>query len=173
MQCETCKKNQATVHIIKFVNGAKREIYICESCAKETKGLGVSGEMESPLTFQNILSGLVDYINQSSQNNRNPNDICPVCGTTYDEFKQRGLMGCSNCYKNFGSTLMPVIKRVQGNTEHIGKVPLKAGKVIMDKKRISDLKDELQKAVAIEAYEKAAELRDLIKQLQNVEVIDN
>jgi protein arginine kinase activator len=169
MLCNMCKQNHATVHIVKVVNGVKEELNLCEKCAKESDTFNMNGslKLDSPFTFQNLLGGLVDYINQSSQNVRNTEAVCSLCGTTYSEFKQKGLMGCDSCYKHFGATITPVIKRVQGNLEHVGKIPLKAGKEIMEKKRLLDLKEQLQKAILGEEYEKAAEIRDKIRELQN------
>jgi protein arginine kinase activator len=168
MTCEMCKQNPATVHIVRVVSGVKQEMNICESCAKSSQGLSFEGMMklDTPFTFQNILSGLVEYINQSPNSIRNTEATCPHCGTTYSEFKQVGLLGCGDCYKSFSQIVMPVIKRVQGNVEHVGKIPVKAGKEIMEKRRMLGLKEELQKAVLAEEYERAAELRDRIRELQ-------
>lgn len=170
MLCEMCKKNNASVHIVRVINGIKQTLNICESCAKQSQGFTFGEiQLEAPFTFQNMLSGLVDYINQSSHGTRNTESICPNCGMTYGEFKQKGLMGCAMCYKHFSSTIMPVIKRVQGNTEHIGKIPVKSGKEIMERKKLLNLKEELQKAILEEEYEKAAEIRDRIREIQKNE----
>lgn len=171
MLCEMCKQNNATMHIVKIVNGIKQELNICDKCAKKTEGVGFVGDMkmETPFGFQNILGGLVDYINQSSHSGNNVETACPNCGMTYAEFRHNGLMGCGNCYKYFSSMIMPVIKRVQGNTEHIGKIPMRAGREIVERNRIINLKEELQKAIIAEEYEKAAELRDRIRQIQKNE----
>jgi protein arginine kinase activator len=170
MLCDMCKENSATVHFVKIVNGVKQELNICEDCANKSQqgfGMGSDFKMDTPFTFQNILSGLVDYINKSSQNVRTMEASCPKCGMSYTEFKQSGLMGCSHCYESFGPAILPVIKRVQGNIEHIGKIPLKAGKEIMGKKKLSQYKEQLQKSIIAEEYEKAAEIRDKIRALQN------
>ena len=63
---------------------------------------------------------------------------------------------------------MPVVRRVQGNVEHTGKIPVRAGKDILGKRRLNHLK-ELQKAILMEEYERAAELRDKIRELQKSE----
>lgn len=169
MLCESCKKNEATIHITKIINGVKRETNLCEKCAKEKQGLEFNGDLfdaGTPFTFQNILSGIVDYINQANNIDKNVEPVCSNCGTTYSEFKKTGLLGCSQCYKNFKQTVMPIINRVQLGYEHTGKIPKKLGKNIIEKKRVVTLKEELQKAIAAEEYEKAAELRDKIKELQ-------
>lgn len=173
MICQVCKENNANVHITKIVNGVKQEFNICERCAKEKEGIniGFSSDLSFPsdFSFQNILSGIMDYVNQSNMNTRAVEPKCEVCGTTYSEFKRQGLLGCSECYSTFTSTLNPLIKRVQGNTEHIGKLPKKSGKDIMEKKKLLKLKEELQKAIAEEEYEKAAEIRDKMRELQKGE----
>lgn len=168
MICEVCKQNDATIHITKILNGVKYEFNVCEKCAKERTDLNFSEEVfPSTFTFQNILSGIMDYIGSSNQPQKILETSCSSCGTTYSEFKQRGLVGCSKCYEDFKSTLEPVIKRVQGNNEHVGKIPKKAGKNIIEKRKLVQLKEDLQKAINAEEYEKAAEIRDIIRKLQN------
>jgi protein arginine kinase activator len=169
MVCDKCKVNPATVRIVRVVNGAKQEMNICESCAKAYQSFSALGDtkLESPFTFQNVLTGLVDYINQSSNSQRNIQETCPMCGMSYSDFKKNGLMGCNECYRNFAAIVTPVIKRVQGNIEHIGKLPLKSGKVIMERKLLDNLKDQLQKAIIAEEFEEAAKIRDRIRELQN------
>lgn len=170
MLCDICKKNEANVHITKIVNGVKQELNVCEKCARDMGDFNFGGEMinfNSPFTFQNILSGLVDYINQSTPAEESSELVCKNCGTTYSEFREKGFLGCSECYKNFSSTLTPIIKRVQGNVEHTGKIPKKLGKDLIEKRQLLKLKEDLKKAVAAEEYEKAAQIRDEIKEMEN------
>jgi protein arginine kinase activator len=111
----------------------------------------------------------MDYMTPMHDISKASELTCKNCGATYSEFKKYGLLGCSECYESFSPTINPVIKRVQGNVEHTGKIPKKMGKEIMEKRRLSKLKEDLQKAIANEEYEKAAEIRDAIKSLQNEE----
>lgn len=168
MLCDICKKNEATIHFTKYVNNEKTEINMCERCAHEKQGLNLPGEFtfDAPFSLKNILSGLMDYINQSDRNGGEKELTCKSCGTTYSEFKEKGILGCSNCYNNFSLTLKPIIRRVQGSSEHVGKVPKKCGANLIQKKKILKLKEELQKVVTLEEYEKAAEIRDEIKRLK-------
>jgi protein arginine kinase activator len=168
MLCDKCKKNEAVVHFKKIVNGEKQELNICESCAREVEGLNLNNDFSfgPSFSFQNILSGLMDYMSPGAQPNKNHEIQCKNCGATYNDFKKYGLLGCSECYNSFGPTINPVIKRVQGNTEHTGKIPKKLGKEIIEKRRLGKLKEDLQKAIANEEYEKAAQIRDMIKSLQ-------
>jgi protein arginine kinase activator len=168
MNCERCGKNEANVHITKIINGIKQDVNICDKCAAESGELNFSGTMVMPgnISFQNVLSGIMNYINQPIQNSSREEYVCAACGATYDDFKNSGLLGCSECYKYFNLEITPVIKRVQGNLEHTGKVPQKAGKGLIEKKRLQLLKEELQRAIEVEEYERAAEIRDNIREIQ-------
>lgn len=168
MICEICKKNKATVHVTKIVNNNKQEFNICEECAREMDGLNFNDSLNfgTPFSFQNILSGIMDYVSQPAQSIKSSDLVCENCKTSYREFKEQGLLGCSECYRYFNSTIMPVVKRVQGNVEHTGKIPNKSGKDIIERKKLIKLKEDLQKAIALEEYEKAAEIRDMIRQVQ-------
>jgi protein arginine kinase activator len=171
MLCDKCKKNNVSVHIVKIINGEKQELNLCEDCARENNEIDISDtfKFDNTFSFQNILSGLVDYFNQGQKENKPVEAACLTCGTTYGDFKKRGFLGCDSCYKYFNSALTPVIKRVQGNIEHVGKIPLKAGKDIVEKRKLVMLKEELQKSILMEEYEKAAKLRDEIRALQKGE----
>jgi len=167
MLCEVCQKNEANFHIAKVINGVKEEKHVCEQCAKNLEGINILSDMNfsSNFSFQNILSGFLDYMNTSTKTSLPSQVTCKNCGTTYREFKESGLLGCSDCYNTFNDSIIPILKRVQPSVEHSGKIPVKSGKGIMAKKELEKLKEELQKAIALEEYEKAANLRDKIRDL--------
>ena len=150
MLCEKCNKRVATIHLIKLINGEKSEVRLCESCAKE---------------ISNILSGFFESIDKNKQNKIEV--ICKKCGLTYSQFKASGQLGCDECYESFSSYLGPMFKRIQGDLEHIGKVPKRSGVKLVEKKKYVNLKKELQKAILEEEYERAAVLRDKIKDIEN------
>lgn len=169
MLCERCKKNNANVHITKVINGEKQELNVCNKCASEMDDIYPNiGEVDfvSPYTFQSLLSGLMDYMNGSSEKKSLDIETCKKCGNSYLEFKEKGLAGCSQCYRDLSNTFQSVIKRVQGNVIHTGKIPKRAGEFIIKKNKVQHLKDDLKKAIEKEEYERAAELRDMIKELE-------
>jgi len=171
MICQICKKRPASVHMTKIINGIKSELHICEQCAKENDSMGINTEIpgfDTPFSFSNIIAGLMDiagtgalpYITQKQVK-------CPVCGLTYEEFKNTGRFGCGKCYETFEDKLEPLFKRIHGNMQHTGKVPKRTGGIIRAKRDIEKLKYELKKAIDNEEYEKAAELRDRVKDLES------
>ncbi|WP_027633509.1 UvrB/UvrC motif-containing protein [Clostridium hydrogeniformans] len=171
MLCEKCNKNKANVHIVKVVNGVKQEKNLCDKCAKDQDNLSltIDGSLESTFNFQNLISGLMDYINGGLSNENNISIECPKCKTTYLDFRKTGLLGCNNCYKTFEDYITPMIRGVQKDVEHVGKLPEKGGRELLEKRKILKLKEELQQAILAEEYEKAAEIRDEIKNIQKGE----
>ena len=92
---------------------------------------------------------------------------CKHCGLTYDDFRKFGRLGCSECYEAFKSHLSTLLKKIHGSNSHLGKTPLKIPKdqkkAMMD---VHSLKAQLMKAIQMEDFEKAAELRDKIRGLE-------
>lgn len=168
MLCECCKKNEATIHITKIVNGIKKEANLCSECANKSGEFSIMPDMDmmTPFSFSNLLSGLIDYTNNTAVNGTATEVRCPNCGMTYREFREKGLLGCSQCYDKFRPYILSVLKGVQGNAEHIGKIPGKAGKNLVEKRKLLKLKEELKQAITLEEYEKAAEIRDEIKEIE-------
>ncbi|WP_058486913.1 UvrB/UvrC motif-containing protein [Defluviitalea phaphyphila] len=167
MLCERCGKNIATVHVTHINNGEKVEMYLCNQCAKETEEIN----FDSPISFQNFLTGLLGMPFGSAgqfknYNSRNKILQCPTCKMTYDEFRNLGRFGCADCYFAFREQLNPIFKKIHGDDIHTGKLPNKAAGELKIKKELQNLKKELQKAIKMEEFERAAYIRDKIRALE-------
>lgn len=124
MLCQNCGKNEANVRYTQIVNGVKKEMILCEDCARK---LGIGNfKMRMPLHFSNLLGNLFEDYDEGllpsfiKENSRE----CDSCGTLYDDFINTGLLGCADCYDMFEDRLDPMLKNIQGNTKHIGRKPL-------------------------------------------------
>ena len=158
MKCDECGKREATFHSIKKINGVTTERHMCGECQKKYGGslMKISG-------LGNLFGSLGGFFDEPRLSARN-DFICPSCGTTGDEFLKTGFVGCSNCYKEFAPIIMPVIRRMQGDASHVGKVPLGVeNSVSIEYDR---LKKELEKAIELEEYEQAGIIRDRMRQLK-------
>ncbi|MGI5875777.1 MAG: UvrB/UvrC motif-containing protein [Dethiobacteria bacterium] len=167
MLCQNCEKRKATVHFTKIINGKKTEIYLCESCAAEKGDLDFPFEGQFPL--QQFFSSIIGMMPSGGKFVHTPpagSMQCPDCGLTYDQFGQIGRFGCAECYKSYGENLIPLLRRLHGNQRHIGKLPVRAGKYLKQKKEIESLREELQKRIEEEAFEEAARIRDEIRKLE-------
>lgn len=167
MQCQECGKKAATLHFTKIINGEKSEVHFCDGCARE-KGEFIPGTTNG-FSIHNLISGLLDFDTQS-QNTLNseskPSLHCEECGLSYAQFSKIGRFGCSSCYQSFADRLDPLLRRVHGNTMHVGKVPRRSGSDIQAKREVDRLKKELKACIEQEEFETAASIRDQIRQLE-------
>ena len=95
-----------------------------------------------------------------------PLTSCPICSFTLQDYKNVGRLGCSECYNVFEEEILPLLTQIQPDSHHHGKTPERAEKRETETHTISDLEQQLSLAVAREDYERAAKLRDQIKQLR-------
>lgn len=162
MKCDNCSKN-ATVHLTEIKAGKKIEKHLCEGCAAQNEGLPVKSHMP-------INELLTNFVMTHSGLQKETTTGCDQCGITWAEFRQSGLLGCSNDYQVFEKDLTPLLQRAhEGMTHHVGKVPTRRGGSGVPVKRqvdLTKLRKELTKAVESEDYERAAKLRDQMRQAE-------
>lgn len=168
MLCQSCGQKESSVHITKIINGNKVEMHLCEDCAKQKHDFNINSSLNFgvPLSIQNILDGFFETFSETPKT-MNDEISCPVCHKTLSDFRRHGNLGCGNCYKTFKDSMVPIVRRVHGSTEHTGKVPKRAGGAMKMKREVDKLKEELNILVKNEEYEKAAKLRDEIKELES------
>lgn len=159
--CQVCKKNIATVHLTEIIKNKKREIHLCEECAAK-KGIAFKA---TSFSISDLLSGLVNT--QAAQEIAKMSQVkCPICGLSYLEFRQHGRLGCATDYTVFKEGLMPLLEKIHGDTEHLGKIPNSSGDTREVSKELLELRQELRRVIEKEDYEQAATLRDRIEQLE-------
>jgi len=165
MLCDVCGKNPATVHLTEIIDEQMNELHLCEECARNK-----SAAMEQQFGLSDLLAGMADFEKPSSSKDEELVRVkCPVCGLSYADFKKIGRLGCGDCYHTFRKYLAPLLKRIHGSNQHIGKNPSRAKvvtKINKKKTGLPELKIQLQKAISEEAFEEAARLRDQIKEME-------
>ncbi|MEO0074953.1 MAG: UvrB/UvrC motif-containing protein [candidate division WOR-3 bacterium] len=157
--CSLCQKPEVTIIITTIdKDGKVCELALCKECA-EKKGVGEI--KKSFLPPQVILSELQEKIT-----NDDYQLTCPACGISYADFRKHGRLGCENCYLAFSEKLEVLIKRLHGTTSHIGKSVTPSKKLVADRFEIKKLQLSLKKAIQEEDYERAAAIRDQIRQIR-------
>jgi len=163
MMCESCNSQPAVVHLTDVSNNQKREIHLCEDCAKE-KGVTIKSHMNKDPHFPEFLTQLVESQTEAPEDEK---DIrCPSCGITYRKFRSTGKLGCPNDYSVFRKGLLNLLEKIHQKVQHVGKIPTRVGSHLARQKELNQLREELTKAIESEAYEKAAEIRDRIHILE-------
>ncbi len=167
MLCEDCHENPASVHFTQIVNDETETLHLCQSCAEE-RGLKTPlPGSQAPLS--DFLSEMGAPIFTSATNT---NAACPRCGCTFRQFRKTGRLGCSRCYSTFEQEMSALLRRIHGSNEHVGicedeGVQLPSG----PEAQLASLRRELRQAVDNEEYERAAELRDAIVELESDQAI--
>jgi protein arginine kinase activator len=155
--CQPECEKEATVHLTEIVEGQMKKVDLCEECAKEN---GVT----DPQGF--ALADLLLGLGASSEIEAAGSDlVCGTCGFTHADFKKSGRLGCSDCYATFSGPLEGMVKQMHKGIEHVGKVPKALRQARTTSRQRESLQDRLERSVAEENYELAAQLRDEIKEL--------
>jgi protein arginine kinase activator len=157
--CEDCGKAPATLQIKRVAAGEEVELRLCLPCA-QARGIEPTEVGADPVSL--LFKNLEEMEGGSGS--------CPGCGLTYSRFRETGRLGCASCYEAFDEELRPLLRRVHGDVKHIGKVPVRTGPVYEEAARLRRLNEDLERAIQAEEYERAAEIRDLIQQLETSSV---
>jgi len=164
MYCEECKQKLAAVHMTQVYNGNIIQSHLCEECAAK-KG-GFIFDPGNQFSIPNLLSSIFGT-SCSVGPAATETKTCPACGMTFNDIRQTGKLGCSKCYQIFEQELEPTLRRIHGNSRHIGKIPSRSGETVLIRRQLDVMKTQLQEAVNCEEYERAAEIRDSIKKMES------
>ncbi len=167
MLCQNCQKHEATTHIKSVVNGEYTQLHLCSKCADKL-GYGdvFSGfGLDFADLFGNFFTKPKSLLTQTKQ------ERCQKCGMSFEDIVKTGKIGCADCYEKFYDLLLPSIQRIHGKTQHNGKQAPKAVKTEIKKEKtkeelIAEMKAEMQTAIEEQNFERAAELRDKIKETE-------
>ena len=166
MKCGVCAKREAVVSFTHIVDDVKQTLVLCHQCASEknieVQVTPVAQTKDAPVLVKEIKIELAKLAGAEGDGGVR----CPTCAMSYEEFKKIGRLGCPQCYDAFASQLERLIKRIHGDNRHRGKGPLEAAQSTGAADELKRLREELAQAVAEEAFEEAAQLRDRIRILE-------
>jgi protein arginine kinase activator len=169
MKCQDCGEQDSTVKVTQIINNEKVVLNLCKDCGAKR---GFHSPLDnSPFPLANFLSNMLakEVAGEESKKMTMPDLTCSNCGLTFSEFSRLGRFGCGQCYKAFRDRLQPLLRRIHGSSLHRGKLPpmlSEEATVIREHER---LQEELKRAIETEDFERAADLRDKLKSLQENE----
>ncbi len=178
--CQSCQEREATILFRHIRGNEKRTLRLCSRCAGQRARKFEEGSPETPAPSAaggpeakpdsppkkpaakqiNVVVGHLSLSESTEQVE------CGECGMTYKDFRKVGRLGCGGCYSAFSSQLERLFKRIHGAVRHEGKGPRPSSPEFRSGDEWQKLKEALRQAVAEEAYEKAAAIRDRIAQLE-------
>lgn len=159
MTCQFCEQ-PATVHLTDIVNKKRRELHLCERCARRHN---LIPDQPTPTVDLKALLALLAEAAPALPPADPAALTCPACGLQYGEFKATGRLGCPAEYDAFRPALEPLLARIHRADAHSGKAP-KAVRAARRAGELNELRRRMAAAARAEDYEEAARLRDRIRQ---------
>lgn len=168
MNCQTCQKNAATVHVTEVSDDATGEArkpsfeerHLCEVCAQTM-------DLPHMPALKKTVTDIWKLLQISAQQTRKRSElVCPGCALSLEEFRKKGRLGCASCYETFAPHLGELLERVHGARTHVGRLPGTSEQDLERLQQLDTLRRELDAAIREEAYESAARLRDELKALE-------
>lgn len=160
MNCEHCGERVAEITLTEIESDEMRTVHLCPTCAA-LRGVSVEETGSPPI------ADLLAHLGGGGEAAFGADDeACEYCGTSAADFRKSGRLGCPQCYAHFAPQLRGLLRRVHGASQHMGKVYVSSAVDVDDAEaRLATLKRRLDRAVEIEDFESAAELRDQIHTL--------
>ena len=154
MLCHNCGKRPAQ-KFIRNVDGKSVTVELCPACYRALY-------TEKPWT------GFASLMGEETQNDA----VCPVCGTTFGEFRRTGLLGCAGCYSAFREQLFLTVRGIQANLRHAGKRPESHTEEDYDRVRAyvsrqETLREQIEEAMRRHDYAAARRLQQALRDLSS------
>ena len=162
--CHNCgRETDGSVKITQIRGNQKTVVTLCRECASE---MGFHNPLDQmPFPLAKILSSFVNQ-SLSSMAGELAGEACPNCGMTFAQFSQQGRFGCGKCYDTFRPQLETILRKIHGHSLHRGKMPSHNGDSRVSIREQERLESEYKLAIEREEFERAAELRDRLKDIR-------
>jgi protein arginine kinase activator len=169
--CQVCHEREAVVHLTQLIDAQVTTVHLCSRCAAERGVTPEDSPVATPLgSFLAALGPLVPEPDLSEAGRAASK--CPDCGATLADIRASGRLGCATCWITFDRPLRDLLRRLHGSTHHVGewyRDPGGTADLDHDHRLAHErtrLREALRDAVAAEAFEDAAALRDQLRALE-------
>jgi protein arginine kinase activator len=166
MKCQFCAK-AATIHITELSEGDVSEAHLCEFHAREyltNKEQAEKAQGPTDPAQQKIQAAAAGL--EPDELARADKKSCPMCGMTFREFRSAGRLGCPHDYRCFEEQLVPLVQGIHGEVEHTGKRSSRGAGASRQRSELVRLRRQMREAIAREQYERASDLRDRIRGIE-------
>ena len=168
MVCDLCGKREAIIFLERMNENLKKKICICSVCAAK-RDISMPNS-KTPL--QNVDAAFAEAAERKRKNHPDSQTLCPSCGTNLYDIKQKGIIGCSECYETFKNEIIEAMTQHGIYGPYTGTMPYQIEGFKNTLTIRSDIQAKLDAAVKAENYEKAAVYRDYLRELEKGCVTD-
>lgn len=184
MLCENCGERRADIHLVKIINGVRTEEDICRKCAEKmmpfheaAKALKKSFSLEDIMNAENALKNLLLPILPELYGIGDKEMKCPHCGKEIDPDELFCQLGDNRENRDIVFDFSQAAARAdsagdahEARSEVQVHVPVVGAPItkepVSSEKELAGLKRELDLVLRGERYERAAEIRDRIIELE-------
>ncbi len=157
MKCDKCEKN-AVVHYQSNINGEKSEYHLCEDCAR-AEGLGEMLDFKPRSMFESFWNRPFGGLMESFFSD-------PFASLTDGFFGNSRLLAPTMTRPDVRISVGDGEKPTASEEKEVHNIPQEACSELKEKRELFTLKHQLRAAIRAEEFEKAAELRDKIRELE-------
>lgn len=161
MVCDLCKEGDAVIRLTEVEKSGVRELHLCEKCAAE-RGVETTLNATKPQ-----ISNFLQTIHEQAADTKGDAARCPFCSGTLADFRSTGRLGCAHCYDAFEPSLRDLLRRVHGNSRHMGRrYTAPPPSELPHVSSATELRVKLKRAIETEQFEVAADIRDRLRGLE-------
>ncbi|MBQ9308378.1 MAG: UvrB/UvrC motif-containing protein [Clostridia bacterium] len=170
MICEECNTREATCQVNVIIGEERITRHLCNDCMQRMHGTMGAALFTSKISdmLSSILSAITTETGaeEKEKKEEGPDKFCPVCGASLHAFRKSGRLGCPACYQAFREELTPMLQKIHGRVQHAGRCPLEGEAEQQVRTRKEELSRQMEEAVREEDFERAARIRDEIRELK-------
>ena len=160
MQCEICHLRPASRAVTRPVDGEPRELYVCDECARTAAAPVASAEGEGAARDVSDLLFSIGFPVPASK--KAQGRICPGCGLTRGELREKRRFGCPRCYETFEADVRTFLSEQVPAGPRSREAPAQA----LEEREVARLKASLSKAVEEDRYEEASKIAARLRELR-------
>jgi protein arginine kinase activator len=161
MTCDVCKEHDAVIMLTEVEGSGVRQLHLCERCAAER---GVETTIAAPKAE---ITNFLQTVQQQALAAQGDAARCTFCSSSFRDFRSTGRLGCAHCYDAFELSLRELLRRVHGNSKHVGRrYESPSGDGSDSEGTANELRAQLTRAIQNEQFELAANLRDQLRGLE-------
>ncbi|MBE6646141.1 MAG: hypothetical protein E7611_00705 [Ruminococcaceae bacterium] len=171
MNCEKCKKKEASVFYADEVGGRHSLCAVCAAALGKVSQYDPTNDQKSHSTPYIPTPTLTSLCNRTpelpryySATEKELSSTCPYCSTSLESIINKGIAGCPECYTAFCDILFPA--SLTAESARGARMPSSRRDSIDRIRSIKDLRARIKVAIETENYELAASLRDDIRKLE-------
>jgi len=128
MKCEICKKGNATLY--RYIAAFGKQVPVCAMCFQKSTTTRKSGfaDVSSVGLLDGLAKALMNFQPVQEQYSesrvaKNRGAVCSNCGFEFEEYFEKGRLGCVKCYDVFHAQIRSVVYKIHGCVRHNGSRP--------------------------------------------------